>query len=51
MRIRGRKPNYEERKILMKAKLDTYVWLVTKNTQTYLELCNRNTGEILILEK
>ena len=45
-RIRGRKPTYTERKILQKNGYDTYDWLVTKSTPTFIELINRNSGEI-----
>lgn len=51
MRVRGRKPTYEERKIIEKAKYDTYSWLVTKNTSTFLELVHRETGEVKVLNK
>lgn len=51
MRISGRKPTYEERKIINCAKLDTYKWLVQKNTPTFLQLINRESGEVKILEK
>ena len=50
-RIRGRKPTYEERKILKANGYDTYVWLVTKSTPTYIEIMNRDTGDIEILNK
>ena len=45
-RIRGRKPTYEERKILTVNSYDTYAWLVIKNTPTFIELMHRTTGEI-----
>lgn len=51
MRIRGRKPTYEERKILKMKGYDTYVWLVTKNTPTFIELMHRDTGEIATIGK
>lgn len=51
MRIRGRKPTYEERKIISKAKYDTYTWLVTKNTSKMLEIVHRETGEVKTIEK
>lgn len=47
----GKKPTREERKILSKYKLDTYVWLVQKNTPTFLQVINRDTGEVRQLEK
>lgn len=50
-RIRGRKPTYEERKILIANGYDTYVWLVTKNTPTFIELVHRDTGEVKTIDK
>lgn len=50
-RIRGRKPTYEERKFLVANGYDTYVWLVTKNTPTFIELVHRDTGEVQTIEK
>lgn len=50
-RIRGRKPTYEERKLLTAYGHDTYEWLVTKNTPLFIEIVNRETGKILIIEK
>lgn len=50
-RIRGRKPTYEERKILTTNGFDTYAWLVTKNTPTFIELMHRTTGEIKTIDK
>lgn len=51
MKIRGRKPTREERKILSAANLDTYIWLVVKSTPTFLELMNKTTGEVLTLNR
>lgn len=51
MRIRGRKPTYEERKILNMKGYDTYLWLVTKNTPTFIELMHRDNGEIATICK
>lgn len=51
MRVRGRKPTYEERKIIAKANYDTYTWLVTKNTSKMLEIVHRETGEVKTIDK
>lgn len=51
MRSKGRKPTREERKLIQKAKLDTYMWLVQKNTTTQLFLLNRETQEIKVIDK
>ena len=51
MRVRGRKPTYEERKILLRNELNTYDWLVTKSTPTFLELVNRKTSEVIQITK
>lgn len=51
MRVRGRKPTYEERKILAAKDYDTYSWLVTKNTSTILEIVHRETGEVRQINK
>ncbi len=50
MRISGHKPTYEERKILMKEGLDTYVWLVKKHTSNFIELVHKETGEIKVVK-
>ena len=50
-RIRGRKPTYEERKILQKNGYDTYDWLVTKSTPTFIEIVNKDNGDIKIINK
>ena len=51
MHIKGRKPTREERKIIEKAKLDTYAWFVQKNTNTELYLLHKETGERKIITK
>ena len=37
----GKKPTYEQRKIIQRWKLNTYDWLVVKDTSTELVLVNR----------
>ena len=51
MRSSGRKPTREERKIIADAGLDTYEWLVQKNTTNSMQIVNRKTGEVKIIEK
>jgi len=51
MRIRGRKPTYEERKFIEKAGLNTYEWLVQKSMLCSMQLINRETGEIKTISK
>lgn len=50
-KIRGRKPTRDERKVLEKNKLDTYVWLIQSNNPSYLQVVNRDTGEVKQLAK
>lgn len=49
MRIRGRKPTREERKILERNEVDTYIWLVQSHTPYELKLIHKETGEIKII--
>lgn len=51
MRISGRKPTREERKIIANAGLDTYTWLVQKNTNNEMQVINKSTGEIKVINK
>lgn len=51
MRSNGRKPTREERKIINNFKLDTYMWLVQKNTTTQLFLIHKETKEVKIIDK
>ena len=51
MRSNGRKATREERKLIQQAKLDTYVWLVQKNTPEQLFLIHKDTAEVKIIEK
>ena len=50
MRIHGRKLTREERKILTKNNLDTYVWLVQSHTPNELKIIHKETGEVKILQ-
>lgn len=38
----GKKPTREQRKLLQKWKLDTYSWLVVKDTPTEMHLVHRH---------
>lgn len=51
MAMKGKKATYEERKILEKNKYDPYLWLVQKNTPTFLQIVNRETKEEVRIEK
>ena len=42
----GVKPTREQRKLLQKWKLDTYNWLVVKDTPTEMVLVHRNFDSI-----
>lgn len=46
MKIRGKKLTREERKILEKNNLDTYMWLIKSHTTYELKLIHKETGEI-----
>jgi len=45
MRNSGRKPTREERKYIEGAGLDTWVWLVQKNTTDFMQVINKETNE------
>lgn len=50
--MKGKKPTYEERKLIAKAGLDTYEWLVQKDTSSIIQLVNRNDDqEIAVFDK
>ena len=42
----GKKPTREQRKLLQQWKLDTYSWLVVKDTSTEMVLVHRNFDSI-----
>ena len=42
----GKKPTREQRKLLQQWKLDTYSWLVVKDTPTEMVLVHRNFDSI-----
>lgn len=46
MKISGKKPTREERKILEKNNIDTYSWLIKSHTTKEIKLIHRETGEI-----
>ncbi len=43
--MKGKKPTYEERKIIAAEGLDTYKWLVQKSTSSFMQIVNKETGE------
>lgn len=51
MAMKGKKPTWQERKILEKAGYDIYEWLVQKNAPTFLQIVNRETKEEVKIDK
>ena len=49
--MQGKKPSREERKILEANGLDTYTWLVQKSNIKYIQVVNKETGEIRKIDK
>ena len=50
--MKGKKPTYEERKLISQAGLDTYEWLVQKNTSEIVQLVKRDDDkEIAVFDK
>ena len=50
--MKGKKPSYEERKMMVLAGLDTYEWLVQKNTSTIVQLVKRDDDkEFAVFDK
>lgn len=49
IRIRGKKPTREERKIIESNDLNTYMWLVKIHTTNELKLIHKDTGEIKVI--
>ena len=51
MRKSGRKPTYQERKIINKNGFDSYEWFVQKNTNEFLVIVNKTTGKVESIQK
>lgn len=49
--MKGRKPTREERKIIQNAGLDTYSWLVQKNTTNEMQVIHAETKQQKIIKK
>lgn len=49
--MKGKKATREQRKLISKAGLDTYVWMVQKDAPTFIQLLNKDTGEIKTIQK
>ena len=50
--MKGKKPTYEERKLIERAGLDTYEWLVQKDTSSIIQLVNRDDDKsIAVFDK
>ncbi len=47
----GKNPNYEQKKLLTKAKKDWTQWLLIKNNKDNYEFRHKETGETLTLTK
>ena len=40
--MKGKKPTYEERKLIERAGLDTYQWLIQKHTSEIIQVVNKD---------
>lgn len=49
--MQGKKPTYEQRKFLSSKGLDTYVWLVQKESTEWMQLINKETNEVIRVDK
>ena len=47
----GKKPTYEQRKLIQKAGLDSHDWLVVKDTSTELVLVSRDNKDTKSITK
>lgn len=47
----GKKPTYEQRKLIQRLGLDSYQWLVVKDTSTELVLIHRDANTIKTINK
>lgn len=49
--MQGKKPTYEQRKFLSSKGLDTYMWLVQKDSTKWMQLINKETNEVIKVDK
>lgn len=49
--MQGKKPTYEQRKFLERNDLDTYEWLVQKDTPNFMQLVSKESGKTITIEK
>ena len=49
--MQGKKPTYEQRKFLQSKGLDTYKWLVQKDSTEWMQLINKETNEVIKVDK
>lgn len=49
--MKGKKATYEERKRIAAEGLDTWVWLVQKDTPEFMQIVNKETGEVKVIQK
>ena len=47
--MQRKKPSYNQRKAIEKAKLDTYTWFVQKEYVDRLEIVNIKTNEVRVI--
>ena len=47
----GKKPTYEQRKLLTANGYDPYAWLVIKDTPQFMQIASREGGAIITIEK
>jgi hypothetical protein len=51
MSKKGKKPTYEQRKIMQRNGIDTYMWLVQSETPNELRIIHRETKEVKVIDK
>ena len=49
--MKGKNPTREQRKIILKNNLDSYKWLVQKDTPDKMQIIHRDTKEVKIITK
>ena len=49
--MQARKPTRDERNLLQKFSLDPHLWYVQKSSPTFLQVVNKDTKEVKILDR
>ena len=49
--MKGKKASYYQRKYMASIGYDSFVWLVQKDTPDMMQLVNKETGEVRVIEK